>query len=75
MRKYWWLGFLMVAVLLVLSGCGTTPSGGGGVVLEVRVLSKTSYQALLRITLTNYSSVNFYFTRAEAKSASEGGLA
>ncbi len=55
----------MVAVLLVLSGCGTTPSGGGGVVLEVRVLSKTSYQALLRITLTNYSSVNFYFTRAE----------
>lgn len=65
MRKYWWLGFFMVAVLLVLSGCGATPSGEGGVVLEVRVLSRTSYQALLQMTLTNYSSTNFYFTRAE----------
>lgn len=67
MKKWWWVvNVFLVLALLVLSGCGTTtPSGAGGVTLEVRVLSRTTYRALLQMTLSNHSSSSFYFTRAE----------
>lgn len=61
--KKWWV---LVLVLLVLSGCGTTtPSGVGGVTLEVRALSRTTYGALIQMTLSSHSSSGFYFTRSE----------
>ncbi|MCX7668090.1 MAG: hypothetical protein N2Z84_04065 [Atribacterota bacterium] len=66
MKKWWFIGVGLVVVLFLLSGCGATvPSATGGVTLDVRVLSRTAYQALIQMTLANRSSSSFYFTRAE----------
>ncbi|MBC7216907.1 MAG: hypothetical protein H5U36_01755 [Candidatus Caldatribacterium sp.] len=71
MRMRWIRGCAVLVVLVVtlfsLAGCGTTPSVGSGVSLEIRVLGVTAYTARIQMTFANRSSATFYPMRYTGK--------
>lgn len=63
MKRYKFIGVVFIlVVLLFLAGCGTIPSGGSGVILNIRVLNKTFYTATMELAIANYSNFTFYIT-------------
>lgn len=71
MRVRWMQGFAVLVVLVLLlsflAGCGTTPSAGLGVSLEIRVLEVTAYTARIQVIVANWSSSTFYPMRVRAR--------
>lgn len=62
-KRYKLIGVVFIlVVLLFLAGCGTVPSVGSGVSINVRVLNKTFYTATIELTIANYSNFTFYVT-------------
>jgi hypothetical protein len=64
MRKRWMREAAIPVVLAVavslLAGCGSVPSAGSGVSLEIRVLEVATYTARIQVTFANRSSFTFY---------------